>query len=56
VDREFIKAAIALAAIQFAGTTAMVLLGYCFLAHCLSRLPFSRVEPLTGRLKVSCPK
>lgn len=36
--------------IQLAGTTAMVLTGYCFLARCLSLLPFNRTEPLTGRL------
>lgn len=91
VDREFIKAAIALAAvqvpvfarrgggmtsfpaqvriaylgllfaglwsplgvihwIQLVGTTAMVLFGYCFLARCLSLLPFNRREPLSPRL------
>ena len=88
IDREFIKGAIALAAIQipvfawrggglasfpsqvrmtylglliiglwppfriihwvqFIGTTAMVLFGYCFLARCLSLLPFNRQQPLT---------
>lgn len=36
--------------IQLVGTTAMVLTGYCFLARCLSLLPFNRTEPMTGRL------
>jgi len=88
IDRQFIKAAIALAAVQIpvfarrgggwlsfpaqvriaytfllvlglwqpfrfihwmqlAGTTAMVLTGYCFLARCLSLLPPNRSEPLS---------
>ena len=91
IDREFIKAAIALAAIQvpvfakrsggmasfpaqvrlaylalliiglwpplsivhwiqFVGTTAMVFTGYCFLARCLTLLPFNRTEPMSGKL------
>jgi len=33
--------------IQFVGTSAMVLFGYCFLARCLSLLPFNRMQPLT---------
>jgi hypothetical protein len=33
--------------VQLVGTTAMVLCGYCFLARCLSLLPFNRAEPLT---------
>jgi hypothetical protein len=32
--------------IQLAGTTAMVLCGYCFLARCLSLLPFNRQQNL----------
>lgn len=91
IDREFIKGAIALAAIQIpifakrggglmsfpaqvriaylglliaglwsplrfihwvqlVGTTAMVLFGYCFLARCLSLLPFNRTEPMSSEL------
>lgn len=33
--------------VQLVGTTAMVLFGYCFLARCLSLLPFNRDEPLS---------
>ncbi|CDO37860.1 hypothetical protein [Novosphingobium sp. KN65.2] len=43
---------------QLVGTTAMILFDYCFLARCLSLLPFNRTEPLTGRLVVRtflCP-
>ena len=29
------------------GTTAMLVFGYCFLARCLSLLPWNRWEPLT---------
>lgn len=36
--------------IQLVGTTAMVLFGYCFLARCLSLLPFNRREPLSAGL------
>ena len=36
--------------IQLVGTTVMVLVGYCFLARCLSLLPFNRNEPLSLRL------
>jgi len=36
--------------IQLAGTTAMVLFGYCLLARCLSLLPLNRTEPLTAGL------
>ena len=36
--------------IQLVGTTVMVLSGYCFLARCLSLLPFNRTEPLTAAL------
>ena len=36
--------------IQLAGTTAMILVGYCLLARCLSLLPFNRTEPLTAAL------
>lgn len=36
--------------IQLAGTTAMVLFGYCLLARCLSLLPFNRIEPLSAAL------
>lgn len=38
--------------IQLVGTTAMVLFGYCFLARCLSLLPFNRTEPMSARLLV----
>jgi hypothetical protein len=34
--------------IQLVGTTAMVLFGYCFLARCLSLLPWNRDTPLTA--------
>jgi len=94
IDREFIKGAIALAAIQvpifarrgggvssfpaqvriaylclliaglwhplgfihwvqFVGTTAMLLFGYCFLARCLSLLPWNRNGPLSVQLIVA---
>jgi len=33
--------------IEFAGTSAMVLYGYCFMARCLSLLPFNRRLPFT---------
>lgn len=33
--------------IQLIGTSAMVLINYCFLARCLSLLPWNRTEPLT---------
>ena len=33
--------------IQFVGTWANVLVGYCFLARCVSLLPWNRREPLT---------
>jgi hypothetical protein len=36
--------------IQVAGTTAMVLFGYCPLARMLSLMPWNRHEPLTGAL------
>jgi hypothetical protein len=36
--------------IQLVGTTAAVLFGYCFLARCLSLLPFNRATPLSLRL------
>lgn len=36
--------------VQLVGTTAMVLFGYCFLARCLSLLPWNRSRPLTARL------
>lgn len=36
--------------IQLVGTTAMVLFGYCFLARCLSLLPFNRQQVLTTTL------
>ena len=32
------------------GTSAQVLFGYCFLARCLSLLPWNRREPLSWRL------
>ncbi len=32
------------------GTLALVLFGYCFLARCLSLLPWNRREPLSWRL------
>jgi hypothetical protein len=35
--------------IQFAGTWAMVVADYCFLARCLSLLPWNRREPLTAQ-------
>lgn len=35
---------------QLVGTTAMVLFGYCFLARCLSLLPWNRNSALTLRL------
>lgn len=38
--------------IQLVGTSAMVLFGYCFLARCLSLLPFNRSEPLNAALLV----
>jgi len=33
--------------IQLVGTTAMVTVDYCFLARCLSLLPWNRSEPLS---------
>lgn len=36
--------------IQLVGTTAMVIFGYCFLARCLSLLPWNREGALTGQL------
>lgn len=36
--------------IQFFGTSAFVLFGYCLLARLLSLLPWNRREPLTGTL------
>ena len=36
--------------IQRVGTTAMVLFGYCFLARCLSLLPWNRTAPITPAL------
>lgn len=36
--------------IQLVGTTAMVLFGYCFLARCLSLLPWNRSRPITPDL------
>ncbi|HKL77944.1 MAG TPA: hypothetical protein VJ985_06210 [Gammaproteobacteria bacterium] len=33
--------------VQLVGTTAMVTVDYCFLARCLSLLPWNRSEPLT---------
>lgn len=36
--------------IQVAGTTAMVLFGYCPLARMLALMPWNRREPLTGEL------
>lgn len=36
--------------LQVVGTTAMVLFDYCFLARCLSLLPWNRSVPLSGRL------
>ena len=35
--------------VQLVGTTAMVTVDYCFLARCLSLLPWNRSEPLTWR-------
>jgi hypothetical protein len=35
--------------IQFVGTWAMVLTDYCFLARCLSLLPWNRQVPLTAK-------
>jgi hypothetical protein len=35
--------------VQFVGTWAMVLADYCFLARCLSLLPWNRRAPLTAR-------
>ena len=35
---------------NFSGTPAQVLFGYCTLARCLSLLPWSRREPLSGDL------
>jgi hypothetical protein len=36
--------------IQFVGTWALVLLDYCFLARCLSLLPWNRRVPLSGQM------
>jgi len=36
--------------IQFVGTWALVLADYCFLARCLSLLPWNRHAPLTAAL------
>jgi len=36
--------------VQLLGTTAMVLFGYCFLARCLSLLPFNRMHALNSQL------
>lgn len=36
--------------LQVIGTTAMVLFDYCFLARCLSLLPWNRRTPLSARL------
>jgi hypothetical protein len=36
--------------IQLAGTSSMVLVGYCPLARCLSLLPWNRAQPLTASL------
>ena len=36
--------------IQLIGTTAMVTVNYCFLARCLSLLPWNRTQPLSWRL------
>jgi len=36
--------------VQLIGTTAMVLFNYCFLARCLSLMPWNRQQPFTGRL------
>ena len=36
--------------VQFIGTTALILAGYCLLARLLSLAPWNRDEPLTGRL------
>lgn len=36
--------------IQFIGTIAMVTVGYCLLARCLSLLPVNRKEPLSWNL------
>lgn len=38
--------------IQLVGTTAMVTFGYCFLARCLSLLPWNRSGRLSARLVV----
>lgn len=36
--------------VQLVGTTAMVLFNYCFLARCLSLLPFNRTMPVSAGL------
>ncbi len=36
--------------VQLVGTTAMVLFNYCFLARCLSLLPFNRDRPFSAAL------
>ena len=36
--------------VQLVGTTAMVMFDYCFLARCLSLLPWNRTEPLSFHL------
>ncbi|MGD8854087.1 MAG: hypothetical protein PVI28_17015, partial [Gammaproteobacteria bacterium] len=38
--------------VQLVGTTAMVVFDYCFLARCLSLLPWNRIEPFSFGLVV----